>query len=231
MVKIGVIYLGGDPFRRYMQGKYTHCLQTLGADVSFLKLTEDTTVIAAFAQSCDGFVLPGGADVSPELYGEQRLPCCGKTLPLRDTTETALLQEILAQKKPLLGICRGAQITNTFLGGTLYQDIGTQLPDIRLNHVDFWKRGKGVHGVNVTPGSRLFDAVGERTMVNTIHHQAIKDLAPDLQAVGISDDGIIEAFEHTDYPFLVGVQWHPEHLAKKDAGQLDFFRQLIEAAR
>ncbi|HOO25611.1 MAG TPA: gamma-glutamyl-gamma-aminobutyrate hydrolase family protein [Clostridiales bacterium] len=228
MIKIGITYLGSDPFRRYMQKKYTDSLKAAGAKAVLLKQSEDNDVISRYATDCDAFVFPGGADLSPSLYGEEPLPECGKSYPERDNFEVALLNEVMRLRKPILSICRGAQLVNVALGGTLYQDIKSQLPEALPGHMDFWRRKRGSHPIIIEKDSRIFDIFGEKAYVNSMHHQAIKEPANYLRPVAKSADGIIEALEYPAYPYFVAVQWHPEHMAASDPKQAALFKSFVE---
>ena len=158
------------------------------------------------ADLCDGLLLSGGDDLDPAYYNES--PCCGVLYPdpIRDTFEMALISAFLRQGKPILGICRGCQILNCALGGSLYQDLPEQLGVI---HLDPQLR----HPVICTDDSLLAQFFGPRFRVNSTHHQAVRSIAPDLKVTAVSVDGVIEAFEAADPSrTLWGVQFHPERM-------------------
>jgi len=160
-----------------------------------------------------GLVLTGGEDVNPERYGSAPHPELGDTNDGRDAFEIALVEAARARALPTLAICRGIQILNVALGGTLVQDIpsGWNEPIV---HDGEWARTARVHEVQVTPGSRLARALGtECPVVNSMHHQAIRAVAPSLATVARAPDGIVEGVEWpSDEWWMVGVQWHPEEL-------------------
>jgi putative glutamine amidotransferase len=160
-----------------------------------------------------GLVLTGGEDVNPARYGASPHPELGDTHDGRDAFEVALVQEARARALPTLAICRGMQILNVALGGTLVQDIPTQWKDPIVHDGD-WARTARVHEVDVIPGSRLARALGTaRPVVNSMHHQAVGTVAPSLATVARAPDGIVEGVEWpTDDWWMVGVQWHPEEL-------------------
>jgi putative glutamine amidotransferase len=160
-----------------------------------------------------GLVLTGGEDVNPARYGASPHPELGDTHDGRDAFEAALVQEARARALPTLAICRGMQILNVALGGTLVQDIPTQWKDPIVHDGD-WARTARVHEVDVIPGSRLARALGTaRPVVNSMHHQAVGTVAPSLATVARAPDGIVEGVEWpTDDWWMVGVQWHPEEL-------------------
>ncbi len=160
-----------------------------------------------------GLVLTGGEDVAPARYGAAPHPRLGDVDPVRDAAELALIAAARARGLPILAICRGIQILNVALGGTLYQDLDSERPG-PVPHND----ETGRHPVHVEAGSLLERALGTRSAsVNSRHHQAIRDLAPGLKAVAWADDGIIEGAEPSDAkePWMVAVQWHPEDLTER----------------
>lgn len=163
--------------------------------------------------SVRGLVLTGGEDVGPERYGAKPHPQLGKVDRVRDTAELALIAEARKRRLPILAICRGIQILNVALGGTLYQDLASERPG-PIAHQD----ESGHHAIRVEPGSLLEKTLGTQSaLVNSRHHQAIRDLAPGLVAVAWAEDGVIEAAEPADAaaPWLVAVQWHPEDLTER----------------
>ncbi len=178
--------------------------------------------LADYARHLDGLVLQGGADVSPSSYGEEPLQAEWAGDRLRDEYEIELVHEFVEAGKPVLGVCRGAQLINVAFGGTLYQDLREQLPESSAHVTDAYE--KNVHAVRFEPGSgfaRMFPGAGE-ARVNSIHHQAIKGLGRDLAAEAISQpDGVIEGIRRTAPGFVVGVQWHPEFHRPGDSSVLD----------
>ena len=185
------------------------------------------------AGAMDGLVLQGGSDLSPESYGEKPLrPEWGGDI-VRDRYEIALVKEFRAQGKPVLGICRGAQLLNVALGGTLYQDIETQVPSsARHRHWEVYDQN--FHTLKLEPSlSRLYAGKTE-SRVNSVHHQAVKDLAPALVCEARSvPDGLVEAMRAKEGPHLFAVQWHPEFQDPQDPTLLDgrvFLREFLEAA-
>lgn len=159
-----------------------------------------------------GLVLTGGEDVAPDRYGASPHPRLGEVDPVRDAAELALIATARSRRLPILAICRGIQILNVALGGTLYQDLGSERPGPILHE------NEGNHAVRVQAGSLLERTLGTRAAtVNSRHHQAIRDLAPGLRAVAWAEDGVIEAAEPAaaDSPWMVAVQWHPEDLTER----------------
>ena len=175
---------------------------------------------------CDGLLLSGGVDISPAAYGEQPHPELNATTPDRDDHELALLAEARRRGIPILAICRGIQLVNVAYGGTLYQDIPSQRPDA-IQHSQRSARHLPAHEVTVTETSRLYGLVGGSIMVTSFHHQAVKDLGANLHVVATAPDGIIEAVEATDHPWLMAVQWHPEMSHSADAPSQAIFTAFV----
>lgn len=181
------------------------------------------------ADSLDGFLFTGGQDVDPTLYGEETLPVCGELCPARDRLEQALLTRALERRKPVLGICRGLQLINAALGGTLWQDLQAQRPESR-NHRMERPYDCAEHQVELfDPLASLYGT--RRLGVNSCHHQGIKTLAPDLRPMAVAEDGLIEAFCDPAQPFLWAVQWHPEFFDPKIGVGAAIFRAFVDAAR
>ena len=191
-----------------------------------------------YARHLDALVLQGGNDIAPQSYGEEPLHPDWRGDRIRDRYETGLFRAFVAAGKPVLGICRGCQLINVALGGTLYQDIPTQVPEA-LAHRDLKLYDDQFHAVNLVPGSRLSQLYEGRTHaeINSIHHQAIKTLGKDLaiEALGMPD-GIVEAVRWRGPSYVFGMQWHPEFMAQRQLHpeQLDgepILQDFLEAAR
>jgi len=176
-----------------------------------------------YVDALDGLLLQGGADMSPKSYGETPLNPLWAGDEVRDQYEIELFHEFVTQGKPVFGICRGHQVINVALGGTLYQDIATQCPD-KGSHRDETRYDSHFHDMRILPGSwlsRVYPGVGVKR-VNTIHHQAIKHLGEGLVVEATSEpDSIIEAIRWEGHSFVVGVQWHPEFLDPGDPTLID----------
>lgn len=209
----------------YMQG-----IMEAGGLPVMLPLTDDAKLIGQMVSACDGFLFTGGQDVSPELYGEERLPQCGECCPERDKMEKVLLEAALAADKPVLGICRGIQFLNAALGGTLYQDLPSQLKT-RTEHRQKPPYDNPVHEVCLEAGTALYDLLGTRKIrVNSCHHQAIKELSSQLKAAAVSEDGLIEGVYMPGKKFVWAVQWHPEFFDRTDENSRKIFRAFVSAA-
>ncbi len=188
--------------------------------------------IAAMADRLDGIILTGGEDMAPASYGGGPHPALGPVDPRRDTLELALIRAARTRSIPLLGICRGIQVLNVAMGGTIWQDIPSERPQ-SLPHAQAAARTARTHPVSVTPGSRLAAAIGAgRVEVNSSHHQGIRELAPALVATATSLDGLVEGVETSDGGWMLAVQWHPEEFfADPAAPDQGLFAALVAAAR
>jgi putative glutamine amidotransferase len=193
-----------------------------------LPLTADEAALRQLVRLCSGFLFTGGQDVSPGLYGTDVSPRCGEICETRDIMEKILFSiAVLEQNKPVLGICRGIQIINVLLGGTLHQDIPSQLPESVLTHQQKPPYGRPVHKVNIEPGSPLHELLGVETLaVNSSHHQGIAKLSPKLTPMAQAEDGLIEAVYMKDKPFVWAVQWHPE-MALAEESSRKIFRAFV----
>ena len=211
---IAIPQMGNDLFRKYMKGKYVQSLKRAGAEVHWIDLGNSDAAVNE-ALCCDGLLLPGGADVNPKLYGQEPSEKCGSPNQLRDAAEMKMLEAFLPTGKPIFGICRGSQLLNVFMGGTLKQDI----KDIqKCKHMHFPSKNKGTHMVNVAVNTQLSSILGQpKTLrVNSLHHQAAERVGSGLTVCAVSEDGFVEAVELTNHRFCLGVQWHPEHMSRKN---------------
>jgi putative glutamine amidotransferase len=178
----------------------------------------------------DGILLAGGGDIALEHFKGDDHPRINGVDPQRDSVELSLLQAARDDGKPFLGICRGIQVVNVGLGGTLY----THIPDQHPNAIDHTYPGNMrtvlAHEVRIEEGTRFADLVGEPILkVNSLHHQGLKDVASELQITAYAPDGLVEAVELPEHPFGVAVQWHPEWLTGQQPTR-DLFKAFVEAA-
>lgn len=210
---------------------YLDAITRAGALPVLLPLTAEERLCRAMLARVDGLVLSGGADVEPARYGEERLPCCGAAAPLRDAMEYALCRLAVAADKPVLGICRGLQVLNCALGGSLYQDIGLQFAQA-ITHPRYDAPRGQVHAVEVLPGTRLEEISGGRKLrVNSRHHQGIKALGRGLCVSARAEDGLTEGVEMPGKRFIVAVQWHPESLSDYAPEAQALFNALVRACQ
>lgn len=169
-----------------------------------------------FADTFDALVIPGGVNPSPRFYGEEPVWSLGPTFVKRDIFEIGLIKACIKRNKPILGICRGMQLINVTLGGTLWQDMSYQNPKaFFIQHMQRGPADLTTHSITIEKGSRLYDIFGEEIFVNSIHKESIKKLAPALTATAHARDGVIEAVEGKDSDLITGVQWHPENMDPK----------------
>ncbi|MEN3046092.1 MAG: gamma-glutamyl-gamma-aminobutyrate hydrolase family protein [Candidatus Hydrothermales bacterium] len=174
----------------------------------------------------DGFLLSGGGDVHPSFYGEE-LENVEKVVLERDKFEIELVKRCFENKRPLLGICRGLQVMNVAMGGTLIQDIKSDITHRQPPPYD-----KPVHSITVYKNSQLYQILGiEELTVNSSHHQAIKNLGKELKVSAQADDGVIEAIESEKHPFFIGVQFHPERLFNKNEAFLKLFKSFVNSCK
>lgn len=215
----------------WMLPGYFKGIETAGGIPAMLPLTDAAATLAQLADSFDGFLFTGGQDVAPARYGEAKKPCCGECSAERDAMEFALFKRILALDKPALGICRGIQFFNVALGGTLFQDLPTEHPSASV-HQQKPPYDAPAHGLEIVPESALHKlfgpAAGTKIRVNSRHHQAIKSVAPELEVMAHSDDGLVEAVRMPKKFFVWAVQWHPESSFQCDENCLKLFRILVE---
>lgn len=228
---IGLIPLWDEMKQSYwMLPGYMKGIERAGGIPVMLPMTDDAAVLDQLADICQGFLLTGGHDVDPRVYGEKRAEACGECCQSRDAMEYGLLSAILERNKPVLGICRGIQFLNAVLGGTLYQDIPSEYPS-EVNHHQSPPYDQPCHGVSLIPGSPLSDLLKrQRLSVNSYHHQGIKKLADRLQVMAKADDGLVEAVYMPDRCFVWGVQWHPEFSYEIDADSMRIFEAFVQAA-
>lgn len=179
----------------------------------------------------DGLIIPGGHDIAAEFLNENPSPELGPTYSPRDAFEFPIVKAAVKQHLPLLGICRGAQVINVALGGTIYQDLPSEYEkDGLLQHSQRTKGDLPTHTVKIDPTSQLGKDLGPTAFVNSRHHQALKDVAPNLKVIAQAPDGVIEAVENKDAS-IQAVQWHPENLWQNDPQQERIFTAFIARAK
>ena len=224
------------PERAYVNAAYLDAVQQAGGVPVLLAPQLGAAARAALLARIDGVLLTGGGDVDPARFGEPRHPAVSEVSPARDALEIELTHWALTNGRPLLAICRGLQVLNVALGGTLHQDIPSDLAS-PLDHsqqaLQQARRDQPVHHVKVQEGSRLARILGALDVdVNSFHHQALKALGRGLAPVAWSPDGIVEGAEMQDGGrFVVGVEWHPEELVGHDPAARNLFAALVDEAR
>jgi putative glutamine amidotransferase len=240
MVRIGISasFFHADPQRRifkgmtlqYIEQNLAHWLMQRDVLTFMVPSPDGSTrrpgsrvTLDAYADALDGLVLMGGSDVCPETYGEKAMRDEWNGDRVRDEYEIGLYRAFVARGKPVLGVCRGAQVINVAQGGTLYQDIGTQVPHA-LNHRNWEIYAENCHATSIVPGSGLAKLYPGLPLVktNSVHHQAVKDLGRDLVVEAWSEpDGIVEAMRRTGSSYVFAVQWHPEFHPHGDPSFID----------
>jgi len=205
---------GPKPPRYGINQSYVRALVAAGCAPVLIPLLDDDERLRAVYERLDGIVFPGGADIAPGEYHEEPIGDLNVVEAARDRTELTLARWAFADDLPTLGICRGQQVLNVALGGSLWQDLRHQgVTQVEHSDADGRARNAMIHGVRLDPDSRLAQLIDETDFqVNSLHHQAVKTVAPQLRITGQSHDGVIEALESPERRFLIAVQWHPEEI-------------------
>ncbi len=221
-----------DKNRLFIAANYMGGVVRAGGLPFILPLELSEGMAQQIMDECDGFLFTGGPDIDAKAFGEENLKCQGGISPWRDKLELELAKLAIDGGKAILGICRGVQLINTVMGGTLHQDIymGHE-PHTMLKH---WQEAPDwypVHDVRIERSSKLYKIFGTECLpVNSYHHQAVKGTGAGLTVAARTTDGVIEAVEGADDRFIIGVQWHPEMMWENDAQQLKLFSAFVEAA-
>ena len=216
----------------FLPERYCRALEQAGGIPLILSPSRSRSVAIRTLDHLDGLLISGGNfDIHPSLYGETSIKGLGHIKAERTKFELNLARAALKMDLPLLGICGGAQAINVALGGTLYQDIATQLTEA-IEHQQSKKKHIGGHQIRIRSGTRLAKILRRSSLeVNTTHHQAVKQLGTGLLTNAVAEDGLIEGIESSHHSFVLGVQWHPEALAPKSLHQRKIFSAFVEACR
>jgi putative glutamine amidotransferase len=211
-------------------GYYNAICESGGIPV-ILPVIQEQSILEELTERLDGFLLCGGPDLDARCFGEYNLPYTDEISPYRDGLEIYVSKRAVELVKPIFGICRGIQVLNAALGGTIYQDIYAQVPERQLiRHSQKAPVWYPTHKACIEKDSRLLGFLGKGCLdVNSFHHQAVRDVAPRFHVAACAEDGMIEAIEHDNHPFVVGVQWHPELMWQKDRSFLRLFEELVKA--
>lgn len=224
---IGLIPLIDEERESYwMLPGYMKGISMAGGIPVMLPLEMDDNDIRQTSALLDGFLFTGGHDVSPSLYNEKKLPECGVICPERDHLEQRLFVCAREMDKPVLGICRGIQMINVLLGGTLWQDLPSQT-NSKVEHHGKPPYDRPVHKISVIPGTPLFELCGSAMNVNSYHHQAIKTPAEGLTVMAYAEDNVVEAVYDREAQFLWAVQFHPEFAYRTDPNCLKIFEAFV----
>lgn len=217
--------------RSYVNYDYVEALTLAGAVPILLPVIADQKTIEAQCALLDGLVLTGGPDVNPLLYGEEpsdKLECI---YPERDEFELYLIKKAVKKLIPILGICRGMQLINVAFGGSLYQDV-SHYSKTELQHRQQAKQHVPSHTIDIIPTSKLYQLLDSKQVItNSLHHQAVKKIAPGFIASASARDGLIEGIEKKGKDFIVGVQWHPEKMIKSQTGMQRFFNHFVDVLK
>ncbi len=229
------ISIQSDEGKLYTPTSYTKAIIEAGGNPVLLNVTRDDEMIEQYAALVDGVLFSGGDDVNPATYGEEQIWGCGDIVPVRDDFEIKLLRTLLEKypEKPVLGICRGTQVINVAMGGTLYQDLRSQLTG-SIRHQQQQSSHYASHKAMVSEGSKLHEIYGStEVMVNSFHHQAVKDIGEGLVITARASDGVVEGFEKPDHPYFVAAQWHPERLVEgpHHPEHKPLFKSFVDACR
>lgn len=231
--KMGELYkLDGVDFSLVTQD-YSEALSLAGAIPLIMPYIEsrieDEQFIKEFLDEVDGVVLPGGSDIDPALYDSYPEKHLGNISPERDRWELKILELAMEMKKPILGICRGFQLMNIYYGGSLKVDVCGNNDDSKIPHMALMvPKYYKTHKLEIKAGSRLAQIFkDEEVAVNSYHHQAVNKVGEGLKVSAVAPDGFIEGIEDPSYPYLVGVQWHPEMMAARDPVQLKLFQDFV----
>lgn len=210
---------------------YITSIEDAGATPVLLPYTKNIGTLISFIDLCDGICLTGGIDIDPKRYFEEKMSWCNDTQDNRDVFDLSVFALAIQKNKPIIGICRGAQLINVALEGTLYQDIKAQT-NTSILHTQTEPKFEHSHEVKIVENTPLFELLGkDRIRINSFHHQAIKTLGEGLRVMALADDGIIEAIYLPNYPYLRAYQWHPERIYQKDENQKRLFEDFILACK
>lgn len=233
MSRITPFFHEGRPYPRAgVALGYLRAIERAGGVPVILPMTRDDAILDRAYRLIDGLLLPGGADMHPMHYGEEPHRALEQVDPKRDIAELAICRRALADDMPILAICRGQQVLNVVAGGTLWQDLHTQVGDHCHRHFQNMTEEWPTHSVAIEAGTLLHRIIGSReAFTNSYHHQAVKKLGEGLIVNSRATDGVIEGIEHPGKTFCLGVQWHPELLHEEEDFNLDLFFHHVAASK
>ena len=227
---IGIVICGFENSRQFVSQPYIEAIIQSGGCPILLPCTDDRDLLSRYVHMCDGFLFCGGGDITPFLFDEPPLTSAGTTDIKTDIFHLTFMEYALLSNFPILAICRGMQILNVSLGGTIYQDLSLISTPVYHHMQHSESRSDVSHRVYFKPNSLLYRLFGDYCYTNSYHHQAIHNTGSNTCVTGSTKDGVAEAIEATDHPFAVGVQWHPECMYHTSKEMKSLFDTFIEAA-
>lgn len=209
---------------------YSRCVEQAGGVPVILPPCRDEQTVALMLSRVSGLILPGGLDMDAHFFNQEMHPACRASDPELDMFQITLVKLAVQLEMPILGICRGAQVANVALGGSLIQDIPSQLPESHIDHMQKSFSFDTDHDVRFDPGSRLYSMFGASMRINSRHHQSIDAPGKGIRITAWAPDGVVEGAEHESLPIDL-VQWHPELLMQQSDGMRPLFNQFIAGAK
>lgn len=227
---IGIVVCGTDAGKQFVSQPYIDVIEHFGGCPILLPIISNPDLFTPYIHSCQGFLFCGGGDITSLLFGEPALSYSGTTDIKTDIFHLTLMEYALSSYLPILAICRGMQVLNVALGGTLYQDISLT-SSVTYNHTQHsLNRSDVSHNVSFISGSMLSHICGDNCYTNSFHHQSVHALGENLRVTGTTKDGIVESIESTTHKFVLGVQWHPECMHQSSPEMAALFRSFLSAA-
>lgn len=227
---IGVVVCGFDNGRQFVSHSYLEALEAASAACILIPYMQDTSQFPVYYGLCDGFLFCGGDDISPRLFGEDLLTDRGQTDMRMDSFHLNFMKYVLSTSLPVLAVCRGMQVLNLALGGTIYQDLSLR-NERSQNHMQrSADRGDVCHRVSFSRNSTLHHICGDYLETNSFHHQCVKAIGKGLTVSAVAADGVVEALEDSSRSFLVGLQWHPECMYASSPPMRELFSKFTERA-
>ncbi|GAA0862711.1 gamma-glutamyl-gamma-aminobutyrate hydrolase family protein [Paraclostridium tenue] len=209
---------------------YVDAIEKAGGVPIVVPVNTNKENIKAQVSAMDGIIISGGDDVNPNLYKEEPVRELGYINPIIDEFDIEVIKVALEMNKPILGICRGLQVLNVALGGSLYQDL-KYIKGSHIKHNQETKTYLGTHYIDIKENSILKEIIKEKVLVNSYHHQSVKTLGNNLKVIAYSNDGIIEAVQKENEKFVLGVQWHPELMVDYSPHMLNLFKRFVDECR